>query len=73
MKRKENKKYSDFWYYKFNSTYYDKVVKAKEIFSDVLIITSEQLSKNNEATMKKVYKFLDVELNFKAKQNQKQV
>ena len=66
---RKSKKYSDFWYYKFNSTYYEKLVKAKEIFSDVLIITTEELSNNNEATMKKVYKFLDVDLSFKAKQN----
>ena len=66
---RKSKKYSDFWYYKFNSTYHDKLVKAKEIFSDVLIITTEELSNNNEATMKKVYKFLDVDLSFKAKQN----
>jgi hypothetical protein len=66
---RKNKKYSDFWYYKFNSTYHEKLVKAKEIFSDVLIITSEELSDNNEATMKKVYKFLDVDLGFKAKHN----
>ena len=35
----------------------------------MLIITTEELSNNNEATMKKVYKFLDVDLSFKAKQN----
>ncbi len=66
--KRENKrikdKYSDFWYYKFNSTYYDKIVKAKEIFKEVLIITSEELNENHEATMKKVYKFLDVDCNF---------
>ena len=65
---KENKrikdKYSDFWYYKFNSTYYDKILKAKETFKEVLIITSEELNENHEATMKKVYKFLDVDCNF---------
>ena len=57
-------KYSDFWYYKFNSTYYEKIVKAKETFKDVLIITSEELNENHEATMKKVYKFLDVDCDF---------
>ena len=65
---RENKrikdKYSDFWYYKFNSTYYDKILKAKETFKEVLIITSEELNENHEATMKKVYKFLDVDCNF---------
>ena len=65
---RENKrikdKYSDFWYYKFNSTYYDKILKAKETFKEVLIITSEELNENHVATMKKVYKFLDVDCNF---------
>lgn len=68
---RENKrikdKYSDFWYYKFNSTYYDKILKAKETFKEVLIITSEELNENHEATMKKVYKFLDVDCDFIAK------
>ena len=64
--RKKNK-YSDFWYYKFNSTYYDKIIKAKEVFSDVLILTSEELSNNGEATLKNVYKFLEVDDNFKLK------
>ncbi len=66
--RKTNK-YSDFWYYKFNSTYYDKVIKAKETFSDVLILTSEELSKNRETTLKNIYKFLEVDENFKLKRN----
>ena len=65
---RENKrikdKYSDFWYYKFNSTYYDKILKAKETFKEVLILTSEELNENHEATMKKVYKFLDVDCDF---------
>ena len=64
--RKKNK-YSDFWYYKFNSTYYDKIIKAKETFSNVLILTSEELSNNGDATLKNVYKFLEVDDNFKLK------
>ena len=64
--RKTNK-YSDFWYYKFNSTYYDKIIKAKETFSNVLILTSEELSNNVDATLKNVYKFLEVDDTFKLK------
>ena len=60
-------KYSDFWYYKFNSTYYQKIVKAKTIFSNVLILTIEELDKNPIITMKKVYKFLGVNNNFSFK------
>ena len=62
-----NNKYSDFWYYKFNSTYYQKIVKAKTIFSNVLILTIEELDKNPIITMKKVYKFLGVNNNFSFK------
>jgi len=61
-------KYSDFWYYKFNSTYFEKVVKAKEVFSDVLILTIEQLNKNPEKTIKQVCQFLKVDDSFKIEQ-----
>ncbi len=57
-------KYSDFWYYKFNSTYYEKIFKAKTTFSNVLILTIEELDKDSAVTMKKVYKFLGVDNNF---------
>ena len=61
-------KYSDFWYYKFNSTYFEKVVKAKEVFSDVLILTIEQLNKNPEKTIRQVCQFLKVDDSFKIEQ-----
>ena len=60
-------KYSDFWYYKFNSTYYQKIVKAKTTFSNVLILTIEELDKDPIITMKKVYKFLGVNNKFSFK------
>ena len=60
-------KYSDFWYYKFNSTYYEKINKAKKTFSSVLILTIEELDKDPAVTMKKVYKFLGVDNNFSFK------
>ena len=60
-------KYSDFWYYKFNSTYYEKIIKAKTTFSSVLILTIEELDKDPAVTMKKVYKFLGVDNNFSFK------
>ena len=59
--------YSDFWYYKFNSTYYEKIIKAKEVFSNVLILTTEELSEDPKTTLKKVYKFLDVDEGFESK------
>ncbi len=60
-------KYSDFWYYKFNSTYYEKINKAKTTFSSVLILTIEELDKDPAVTMKKVYKFLGVDNSFSFK------
>jgi hypothetical protein len=62
-KRKE-KNYSDFWYYKFNSFYYDKINKAKESFTDVLILTQEELNKNTKKTIAKTYRFLQVNDDF---------
>ena len=57
-------KYSDFWYYKFNSTYYDKIVEAKRVFSKVLVLTAEELNNDPSATLNKVYKFLAVDDSF---------
>jgi hypothetical protein len=54
------KKYSDFWYYKYNSTYFEKVDKFKKSFDEVLIITQEELNNNTIKTVKKVYSFLGV-------------
>ena len=62
-KRKE-KNYSDFWYYKFNSFYYDKINKAKKAFTDVLILTQEELNKNSKKTIAKTYRFLQVNDDF---------
>jgi hypothetical protein len=61
--RKE-KNYSDFWYYTFNSMYYDKIIKAKANFSQVLILTQEEFNLETKKTLKKVYSFLDVDQNF---------
>ncbi|MFD2917026.1 sulfotransferase family protein [Psychroserpens luteus] len=63
-KRKELS-YSDFWYYTFNSLYFDKIKEAKNVFDEVLIITQEELSKNTEITIKKVFQFLEVDSDFK--------
>ena len=41
--------------------------RAKETFSNVLILTSEELSNNGDATLKNVYKFLEVDDTFKLK------
>ena len=62
-KRKEEG-YSDFWYYKFNSFYYDKIIKAKEAFTDVLILTQEELNKNTKKTIATAYRFLEVDDDF---------
>ena len=61
--RKE-KNYSDFWYYTFNSMYYEKIIKAKANFSQVLILTQEELNLETKQTLKKVYSFLGVDQSF---------
>ena len=62
--QRREKKYSDFWYYKFNSFYYDKIVKAKRSFKDVLILTQEELNADTRKSLKKAYKFLNVNNEF---------
>ena len=59
-RRKES--YSDFWYYRFNSTYHKKILMAKKTFSNVLVLTAEEFKRNPEITLKKVYSFLGVKL-----------
>ena len=57
LKNEDNRReesYSDFWYYRFNSTYYKKILMAKKTFSNVLVLTSEEFKKNPEITLKKV-------------------
>ncbi len=62
--KRKKQHFSDFWYYKFNSSYYEKLVKAKEIFPEVLILTQEELMNNPEETVKKTYRFLEVNSEF---------
>ncbi|WP_418510453.1 sulfotransferase family protein [Corallibacter sp.] len=56
-----NEQYSDFWYYKFNSTYFDKIQQACKKFEKVTVLTQEELNKDTKATMKKIFTFLGVE------------
>ena len=56
--------YSDFWLYTFNSFYYDKIIEAKKTFSEVLIVTQEELNSDTVKTLAKVYKFLGVNSEF---------
>lgn len=53
-------KYSDFWYYKFNSTYFEKVDQFKKSFKDVYLLTQEELNNNTKETVKSIYSFLGV-------------
>ncbi|WP_179333997.1 sulfotransferase family protein [Winogradskyella costae] len=62
-KRKELS-YSDFWYYTFNSLYFDKIKAAQAVFDDVLIITQEELSSNTESTISNIFQFLGVDSTF---------
>jgi len=63
--KRKKLQFSDFWYYKFNSSYYEKVVKAKEVFPKVLILTQEELTLKPEETIKKTYEFLEVNSDFR--------
>ena len=67
IKEEENrksKKYSDFWYYTFNSFYYEKIKVFKSEFKDVMIITAEEMSKDTQRVIGEVYSFLEVNQNF---------
>ena len=57
-------KYSDFWYYRFNSMYYDKIKKFDDAFDKMLIVTTENLNKDPKAVMKSIYRFLGVDDRF---------
>ena len=48
---RKSQQYSDFWLYTFNSFYYDKIIEAKKVFSDVLILTQEELNLDTKKTL----------------------
>ncbi|EDM45359.1 hypothetical protein SCB49_06117 [unidentified eubacterium SCB49] len=56
--------YSDFWLYRFNSEYFEKVDAYKKAFKDVLIINFEAFFKDTSNQLKKVYTFLDIDSDF---------
>ena len=51
------KGYSDFWYYQFNSSYYEKIKRLKDLFPNVYIITFEEFMNDPENEIQKLYKF----------------
>ena len=63
--KRMKEKYSDFWYYIFNSTYLPKINRMKEYFDDILIITFEEFIKNPQKGIKEIYSFLGVNDTFK--------
>jgi hypothetical protein len=63
-KERIKKGYSDFWYYQFNSSYYDKVFLAQKTFDKVLVLTQEELNRDTKGTIKKVFSFLEVDENY---------
>jgi len=62
-KRKEQN-YSDFWYYSFNSKYFDKIRVFKDEFNDVLLVKTEDLNKQANEVLYKIYEFLEVDSSF---------
>lgn len=61
--RKSNN-FSPFWYYKNHSLYYKKIVEANFFFTDVLIITQEELNNDTKSTLSKVFEFLKIDKTF---------
>ncbi len=67
IKEEENrikKRFSPMWYYRKHSLYYDKLLQAKRTFSNVLILTQEELKNNTKISLKKVFTFLEVDSSF---------
>ena len=62
---RREQQYSDFWYYAFNSMYYEKIKRMKAHFSNVQIITFEEFIKNPQHGMQAVYSFLGADPSFK--------
>lgn len=62
--KRKKKNYSDFWFYSFNSDYYQKIKMFKEAFQNVLLITTEDMSMSTKETIQSVYRFLDVDDKF---------
>lgn len=63
--RRKKEGYADFWYYTFNSSYYEKIRTFKEEFNSVFVITTEELSKNPEAILRKTFRYLEVDETYK--------
>ena len=61
---KLNVKYVDAVYVGDTITLDDKIIKAKANFSQVLILTQEELNLETKQTLKKVYSFLGVDQSF---------
>lgn len=63
--QRKTDKYGDFWYYTFNSFYYEKIKAYKKDFDEVLLITSEELNEKTLETLQMVYGFLGVDSKYK--------
>ena len=56
--------YADFWSYKENSRYYEKIKRCKALFSDVYILTFEAFTADPQTEIQKLYRFLEVDDGF---------
>lgn len=61
---RRTKRYSDFWLYTFNSTYYEKIRRMKENFREVLVVTFEAFIDDPEKGIREIYEFLEVDPEF---------
>jgi len=61
--RKENG-YSNFWYYKFISSYYGHINRLNQNFDQVLVVTFEEFVKKPIKGIQEIYRFLGVDDTF---------
>jgi len=63
-KRFFEKGFSNFWRYKFTSSYYSKIKNVTDNFENVFILTFEDFVRNRKKRLKELYSFLGVDENF---------
>lgn len=63
LKEDERKEdgYSNFWYYKYISSYYEHIVRLNKEFDKILVVTFEEFVKNPGQGIKEIYSFLEVD------------
>ena len=63
-RERQKKGFSNFWYYKFISSYYQHIKRLKDQFDNVLIVTFEEFMQHPEQGIKEIYQFLEIDDSF---------